>query len=54
MIEGFRGHLPGGWSMAGMAVVVAGLVVVNLPAAEAPAPAPLVTSGVADATPAPR
>ena len=44
LIEAFRGNLPGA-SPAGMAVVVAGVVIVNLPSAEAPAaaePAPLV------------
>jgi drug/metabolite transporter (DMT)-like permease len=43
VIEAFRGNLPGAWSTAGMAVVVAGIVIVSLPAAEAPAaPAPVV------------
>jgi drug/metabolite transporter (DMT)-like permease len=40
VIEAFRGNLPGAWSTAGMAVVIAGIVIVNLPAAEASAPAP--------------
>jgi drug/metabolite transporter (DMT)-like permease len=40
VIEAFRGNLPGAWSTAGMAVVVAGIVIVSLPAAEAPAPQP--------------
>ena len=35
VIEAFRGNLPGAWSTAGMAVVVAGIVIVSLPAAEA-------------------
>jgi drug/metabolite transporter (DMT)-like permease len=48
IIEGFRGHLPGGWSTVGMAVVVLGLVVVNLPAAEAPAPQPPATGALAE------
>jgi drug/metabolite transporter (DMT)-like permease len=39
IIEAFRGSLPGRWSLLGMAVVVLGIVIVNLPAAEAPAPA---------------
>jgi drug/metabolite transporter (DMT)-like permease len=38
IIEAFRGNLPGRWSTLGMAVVVAGLVIVNLPAAEATIP----------------
>jgi drug/metabolite transporter (DMT)-like permease len=37
VIEAFRGHLPGAWPTFGMAVVVAGVVIVNLPSAEAPA-----------------
>jgi drug/metabolite transporter (DMT)-like permease len=42
LIEAIRGDLPGGLPTLGMAIVVAGLVVVNLPAAEAaPAPAPV-------------
>ena len=45
VIEAFRGNLPGAWSTVGMAVVVAGIVIVNLPAAEAPArPAPAATA----------
>jgi drug/metabolite transporter (DMT)-like permease len=40
VIEAFRGNLPGAWSTAGMAVVIAGIVIVNLPRAEASAPAP--------------
>jgi drug/metabolite transporter (DMT)-like permease len=47
LIEAIRGNLPGGIATVGMAIVVAGLIVVNLPAAEAkdavpdpPAPAP--------------
>ena len=43
VIEAFRGNLPGAWPTVGMAVVVAGIVIVNLPSAEAPA--------VADALP---
>jgi drug/metabolite transporter (DMT)-like permease len=39
LIEAIRGHLPGAIPTIGMAVVVAGVVLVNLPAAEAPAPA---------------
>jgi drug/metabolite transporter (DMT)-like permease len=37
LIEAIRGNLPGGVATLGMAIVVAGLIVVNLPAAEAPA-----------------
>jgi drug/metabolite transporter (DMT)-like permease len=40
LIEAFRGNLPGAWPTLGMAVVVAGLVIVNLPAAEVPRPEP--------------
>jgi drug/metabolite transporter (DMT)-like permease len=40
VIEAFRGNLPGAWSTAGMAVVVAGIVIVSLPAAEAKPAAP--------------
>jgi drug/metabolite transporter (DMT)-like permease len=40
LIEAFRGNLPGAYPTIGMAVVVAGLVIVNLPAAEAPAAEP--------------
>jgi drug/metabolite transporter (DMT)-like permease len=47
LIEAFRGNLPGAWPTAGMAVVVAGIVIVSLPAADAPTPAP------APAAPAP-
>jgi drug/metabolite transporter (DMT)-like permease len=39
LIEAIRGHLPGTVPTIGMAVVVAGVVLVNLPAAEAPAAA---------------
>ena len=35
LIEAFRGNLPGAVPTLGMAVVVAGIVIVNLPAAEA-------------------
>ena len=35
LIEAFRGNLPGASSTLGMAVVVVGIVIVNLPAAEA-------------------
>ena len=38
VIEAFRGSLPGALSTLGMVVVVAGIIVVNLPAAEARAP----------------
>jgi drug/metabolite transporter (DMT)-like permease len=43
VIEAFRGSLPGALSTLGMAIVVIGIVVVNLPAAEASAaePAPV-------------
>ena len=44
VIEAFRGNLPGAWSTAGMAVVVAGIVIVSLPAAEAKPAAPTATS----------
>lgn len=37
LIEAIRGNLPGALPTVGMAIVVAGLVVVNLPRAEAPA-----------------
>jgi drug/metabolite transporter (DMT)-like permease len=37
VIEAFRGSLPGAIATLGMAIVVLGIVVVNLPAAEAPA-----------------
>lgn len=37
LIEAIRGNLPGALPTVGMAIVVAGLIVVNLPAAEAPA-----------------
>ena len=37
LIEAIRGNLPGPVPTVGMAIVVVGLVVVNLPAAEAPA-----------------
>jgi drug/metabolite transporter (DMT)-like permease len=40
LIEAVRGNLPGAVSTLGMAVVVIGIAVVNLPAAEAPEPAP--------------
>ena len=48
LIEAFRGNLPGALPTVGMAIVVIGLVIVNLPRAEAlePVPAP-------DAAPAP-
>ena len=36
LIEAFRGHLPGALPTVGMAVVVLGIVIVNLPAAEGP------------------
>ena len=36
LIEAVRGHLPGALPTLGMAVVVVGLVIVNLPGAEAP------------------
>ena len=36
VIEAARGNLPGAWATVGMAVVIAGIVIVNLPAAEAP------------------
>ena len=36
LIEAVRGHLPGALPTLGMAVVVVGLVIVNLPAADAP------------------
>ncbi len=48
LIEAFRGNLPSALPTVGMAIVVAGLIVVNLPRAEAtdgiadpPAPAPI-------------
>jgi drug/metabolite transporter (DMT)-like permease len=41
LIEAFRGNLPGALPTLGMAVVVAGLVIVNLPRAEAPEPEPV-------------
>ena len=44
VIEAFRGNLPGAWSTAGMAVVVAGIVIVSLPAAEAKPAAPTATT----------
>jgi drug/metabolite transporter (DMT)-like permease len=44
VIEAFRGNLPGAWSTAGMAVVVAGIVIVSLPAAEAKPAAPPATT----------
>jgi drug/metabolite transporter (DMT)-like permease len=45
-IEAIRGNLPGALPTVGMAVVVAGLIVVNLPAAEAPPlPAAATTAG---------
>ncbi len=44
VIEAFRGNLPGAWSTAGMAVVVAGIVIVSLPAAEAKPAAPAATT----------
>jgi drug/metabolite transporter (DMT)-like permease len=44
VIEAFRGNLPGAWSTAGMAVVVAGIVIVSLPAAEAKPAAPTASS----------
>ena len=37
LIEAVRGHLPGRLPTLGMAIVVVGLVIVNLPAADAPA-----------------
>jgi drug/metabolite transporter (DMT)-like permease len=50
LIEAIRGNLPGALPTVGMAIVVAGLIVVNLPAAEAPAlpavaPSPWPTKG---------
>jgi hypothetical protein len=44
VLEAFRGNLPGAWSTAGMAVVVAGIVIVSLPAAEAKPAAPTATT----------
>ena len=41
VIEAFRGSLPGALSTLGMAIVVIGIVVVNLPAAEAPPAEPV-------------
>jgi len=37
LIEAIRGNLPGPLPTVGMAIVVLGLIIVNLPAAEAPA-----------------
>jgi drug/metabolite transporter (DMT)-like permease len=41
LIEAFRGHLPGALPTTGMVVVVLGIAIVNLPAAEAPAAVPV-------------
>jgi drug/metabolite transporter (DMT)-like permease len=48
LIEAIRGNLPGALPTLGMAIVVAGLIVVNLPRAEAPALAPIATGALAD------
>jgi hypothetical protein len=42
LIEAIRGNLPGPLPTVGMAIVVLGLIIVNLPAAEAPAQQPVV------------
>lgn len=44
LIEAFRGHLPGALPTIGMAVVVLGILIVNLPAAEAPSRSQTATS----------
>jgi drug/metabolite transporter (DMT)-like permease len=48
LIEAIRGNLPGALPTVGMAIVVAGLIVVNLPTAEAPAVPAVATSALAD------
>ena len=48
LIEAIRGNLPGALPTVGMAIVVAGLIVVNLPAAEAPALPAVAASALAD------
>jgi drug/metabolite transporter (DMT)-like permease len=48
LIETIRGDLPGALPTLGMAIVVAGLIVVNLPAAEAPALRAVATSALAE------
>jgi drug/metabolite transporter (DMT)-like permease len=48
LIEAIRGNLPGALPTVGMAIVVAGLIVVNLPAAEAPVLPAVATSALAD------
>jgi drug/metabolite transporter (DMT)-like permease len=48
LIEAIRGNLPGALPTLGMAIVVAGLIVVNLPRAEAPVLTPVATRALAD------
>jgi drug/metabolite transporter (DMT)-like permease len=48
LIEAVRGKLPGALPTVGMAIVVAGLIVVNLPRAEAPVLTPVATGALAD------